>query len=118
MSRATDWDDGLAEAIADFKKTRGSQPVVKVTLEATGEEPYLHQAQPGPGDDLVSLSVYPAGREREMIYNEAEDRDYTPRVVVIHPARIIKIELVREAPNVVSFGFQPSPNERAESASS
>jgi len=112
VSRATDWHERLAEAIADFKKTRRSHPVVKVTLEGMGDQPYLHEAQPGPGDELVSLSVYPTGREREMIYNTKADRDYTPHVVVIHPARILRIELLREAPNAVPFGFQPSSEER------
>ncbi len=106
--------ESLLEAIRRFSETRRTTPVVRVTLDYSGEEFFVHEAAAGPGDDLVSLSVYGGKREREMIRREDDDPKsggllvyFTHRLVLIDPARIAKVDLLYEAPNAVPFGFRP-----------
>jgi hypothetical protein len=63
---------------------------------ADGESFFLMRAEPGPGDDWISLYPYPAGRLDEMVDDaDAEGELTTPRVVIIHPEMVAKIELPR-----------------------
>jgi hypothetical protein len=49
---------------------------------ADGESFFLMRAEPGPGDDWISLYPYPAGRLDEMVDDaDAEGELTTPRVV-------------------------------------
>src|SRR5438876_9990240 len=102
MSIATDWHEGLLEAIQQFEQTRGSRPVVRVTLDPLGDEMHLQNVAPGPGEELVSLSAYPLGRLPEMV--RRDDDYFTPRVVVVHVHRIARIELLLSVPNIQPFG--------------
>jgi hypothetical protein len=95
---AAEWADTLREGIRAFSRSRRvDSPAVQVTL-ADGESFFLMRAEPGPGDDWISLYPYPAGRLDEMIDDaDAEGELTTPRVVIIHPEMVAKIELLVEA---------------------
>jgi len=71
---------------------------VQVTL-ADGESFFLMRAEPGPGDDWISLCPYPAGRSDEMVEDaDAEEGELTtPRVVIVQPEMVTKIELLVQA---------------------
>lgn len=63
-----------------------------------GESFFLMRAEAGPGDEWISLYPYPAGRLDEMIDDaDAEGELTMPRVVIIHPEMVAKIELLVEA---------------------
>lgn len=66
-----------------------------MTLDS-GERFYLFKASPA--GSLVSLNAYPEERERALIRPERGVDDYTPRVVLIDPNRIVVAELLYEAP--------------------
>jgi hypothetical protein len=94
---AAEWADTLREGIRAFSRSRRvGSPAVQVTL-ADGESFFLMRAEPAPGDDWISLYPYPAGRLDEMIQDaDAEGELTTPRVVIIHPEMVAKIELLVE----------------------
>jgi hypothetical protein len=104
--------EDLQRAIREYTHARDITPVVKVTL-ADGASHYVRRATPSFGDMLVSLDVYPE-RAREMLdierannKGEVEKVQETRRVVVVSPARIMKIELLDEyAGERGAFGFQ------------
>jgi hypothetical protein len=96
---AAEWADTLREGIRAFSRSRRvGSPAVQVTL-ADGESFFLMRAEPGPGDDWISLYPYPPGRLDEMVDDaDAEEGELTtPRVVIIHPEMVAKIELLVEA---------------------
>lgn len=89
MPVAAEWADTLREGIRAFSRSRRvGSPAVQVTL-ADGESFFLMRAEPGPGDDWISLYPYPAGRLDEMIHDaDAKGELTTPRVVIIHPEMV------------------------------
>jgi hypothetical protein len=65
MSDASDWCDGLREAIALYGRTRRTGAVVKVTLDSD-DSFFVMGAEPA-GESLVMLSAYPPGRPGEEV---------------------------------------------------
>jgi hypothetical protein len=105
MSIASEWHDALLAAVAAYEETRGETPAVRVTLMPSQEQLLLHRAAAGPGESLVTLEPFPES-EKEMV--EREGSFSTPRVVLVHPNAIVRVELLYEVPGAdVPMGFQP-----------
>ena len=109
----------LQKAIRDYTRARDITPVVKITL-ADGASHYVMRATPGLGDMLVALDVYPE-RERDLLDIERLDDQgakekvrETRRVLLVSPARIVKVELLDEYPGERgAFGFRSPPEDGA-----
>jgi hypothetical protein len=107
---ASEWCDWLREAIQEFGRTRRSHPVVQLVLD-DGETFFVQSVEPAAGNELVMLAVYPdvpLGQEMLAAMVRDEEGDYhTARVVIVHPARIQRTELLVRAPGegAQPFGF-------------
>lgn len=107
MSAASDWYEALLAAVGEYEKVRGSSPAVRVTVLPDQEQLLLHRATAGPGENLVTLEPFPKA-EDDMI--EREGTFSTPRVLIVHPNQIAKVELLYEVPDAdAPLGFQASP---------
>ena len=95
MSAAQSWYDAFMAAVNEYGKSRGEPPAVRVTVGPDHERLLLHSAAPGPGENLVTLDPYPDDEE-DMI--ERDDALVTPRVVLVHPNAISRIEFLFEVP--------------------
>jgi hypothetical protein len=69
---------------------------VKVTL-VDGESFFLNNARPGPGHDLVILYPYPPGMTTDLPTGE-DGYPVMPRVLIVAPSAVAKIELMAEPP--------------------
>jgi len=96
MSPATAWYESFMAAVGAYTETRGEPPAVRVTVGPDHERLLLHSAAAGPGDNLVTFDPYPEDEE-DMIRREDESF-VTPRVVLVHPNSISKIEFLFEVP--------------------
>lgn len=108
MSAATDWVDGLTEAIRSFTRSRGS-PIVAVHL--TTETFHVQKVTPGPGDLFVTFDAYPDVEPGDAVLAAmVEDRDgerHTARVVLASLSEIRKVELLHGAPGPAqTIGFR------------
>jgi len=109
----------LQKAIREYSRARDITPVVKVTL-ADAASHYVMRATPGASDMLVALDVYPEQARDLLEIDRLDDQGVrekareTRRVVVISPARIVKVELLDEyAGERGAFGFQSPPEDGA-----
>ena len=95
MSAAAEWMNNVTKALRAFVEERNIEaPTIKVTL-TDGEWFFLHSAS-AMGSELLSLSPYP-DEESQFV----EGRDGTrlpPRVVVVDPRYVHKVELLAHAP--------------------
>ena len=115
MPSAKDWVEALKEAVSDFERSRSSaNPGVKVTL-VDGESFFLNNARPGPGHDLVILYPYPPGMTAELPTGE-DGYPVMPRVLIVAPGAVAKIELMAEPPGQREAHFQLRPAEEPASA--
>ena len=97
-----------------------ANPGVKVTL-VDGESFFLNNARPGPGHDLVILYPYPPGMTTELPTGE-DGYPVMPRVLIVAPSAVAKIELMAEPPGQreARFGLRaveeppPAPEPAAE----
>ncbi len=97
MSDTNDWVEALKQAVSDFESSRSAaNPGVKVTL-VDGESFFLNNARPGPGHDLVILYPYPPGMTTELPTGE-DGFPVMPRVLIVSPGAVAKIELMAEPP--------------------
>jgi hypothetical protein len=110
------WISDLKEAIRAYTEARHLTPVVKVTL-ANGESRYVMRATSGEAGMLVVLDVYPE-RAGDLLEVERVEEGQLERVretrevLVVHPAAIVKVELLHEHPGEPgAFGFQTPPQE-------
>jgi hypothetical protein len=104
---AAAWYDALLAAVAAYEEVRGESPAVRVTVMPDQEQLLLHRAAAGPGDNLVTLEPFPEAVD-EMV--DREGVFSTPRVVLVHPNAIVKVELLYEAPDAEApMGFQAGP---------
>jgi hypothetical protein len=100
---AVEWCDGLRAAIAAYTHTRRRTPAAQVTL-TSDERLYLFLAEPAGA--FVAMSAYPEEREAEMIrHPDDEEHAYTPRVLLIDPAKVAKVELLYDVPTRQAVGF-------------
>lgn len=105
MPSAKDWVEALKLAVSDFERSRSStNPGVKVTL-VDGESFFLNNARPGPGRDLVILYPYPPGMTTELPTG-ADGYPVMPRVLIVAPSAVAKIELMAEPPGQREARFQ------------
>jgi len=122
MSDTTDWVEALMETVAEFERSRSAaNPGVKVTL-VDGESFFLSNARPAPGHGLVILYPYPPGMTTDLPTGE-DGYPVMPRVLIVAPAAVAKIELMAEPPGQreARFGLRateapPAPAEPEESA--
>jgi hypothetical protein len=97
MSDTHDWVEALKQAVTDFERSRSAaNPGVKVTL-VDGESFFLNNARPGPGHDLVILYPYPPGMTTDLPTGE-DGYPVMPRVLIVAPSAVAKIELMAEPP--------------------
>jgi len=97
MSDSTDWVEALKEAVAEFESSRSSaNPGVKVTL-IDGESFFLSNARPAPGHGLVIMYPYPPGMTTDLPMGE-DGYPVMPRVLLVAPSAVAKIELMAEPP--------------------
>ena len=97
MSDSTDWVEALKEAVAEFESSRSSaNPGVKVTL-IDGESFFLSNARPAPGHGLVIMYPYPPGMTTDLPMGE-DGYPVMPRVLLVAPSAVSKIELMAEPP--------------------
>jgi hypothetical protein len=97
MSDTHDWVESLKQAVTDFERSRSAaNPGVKVTL-VDGESFFLNNARPGPGHDLVILYPYPPGMTTDLPTGE-DGYPVMPRVLIVAPSAVAKIELMAEPP--------------------
>ena len=109
MSDSSDWVEGLKEAVAEFEQARSSaNPGVKVTL-VDGESFFLSNARPAPKHDLVVLYPYPPGMTTDLPVGE-DGYPVMPRVLIVSPGAVAKIELMAEPPGQreARFGLKQS----------
>jgi hypothetical protein len=72
---------------------------------------FVQSVQPAPGDELLEVAVYPdvpLGQELLGAMVRDDQGDYhSPRVVIVHPARVQRVELLVRAPRegAQPFGF-------------
>lgn len=108
MGLAQDWSEWLREAIREFARTRRvASPVVKIVL-ADEESFFIQHVTAGPGDDLVTFSVYPPGLGQAVLDALVPGEDgelMTPRAVIVHVGRVGRVELLTEAPGRAAVGF-------------
>ena len=105
VSVAAEWYEAFMAAVNEYGESRGEPPAVRVTVGPDHERLLLHSAAPGPGENLVTLDPYP-DEEADMI--ERDGSVATPRVVLVHPNAISKIELLFEVPGAQGpMGFRP-----------
>lgn len=105
MADAKEWVEALKQAVSDFERSRSStNPGVKVTL-IDGESFFLNNARPGPGHDLVILYPYPPGMTTDLPTGE-DGYPVMPRVLVVAPSAVAKIELMAEPPGQREARFQ------------
>ena len=114
MSLGDEWCDQLKQAVRDFSRSRRTTPVVEIVLDDR-ERFFIANAQPGPGDERVTLAVFPAGLGDallEAMIRDAEGELFTSRVVVVHPGRIVRVELLAHATGegVPAIGFSAVGN--------
>lgn len=104
---ASKWVADLNAAVADFSRTRRTNPVVRVTLP-TGEARYLLHAQPSEQDELLVLDMYPEGeRVEDLPKLEDEDTYISRQRLLVRPNAIVKVEILLEHPGRRGeFGFQ------------
>jgi hypothetical protein len=120
MSDSTDWVEALKEAVTEFESSRSSaNPGVKVTL-VDGESFFLSNARPAPGHGLVIMYPYPPGMTTDLPMGE-DGYPVMPRVLLVAPSAVSKIELMAEPPGQreARFGLrvaEPPPPEPAEDA--
>ena len=121
MSETSDWVEALMESVAEFERVRSSaNPGVKVTL-VDGESFFLSNARPAPGEGLVILYPYPPGMTTDLPTGE-DGYPVMPRVLIVSPAAVSKIELMAEPPGQreARFGLraaapaEPSAHEHKE----
>ena len=121
MSDTNDWVEALKQAVSDFENSRkATNPGVKVTL-VDGESFFLNNARPGPGHDLVILYPYPPGMTTDLPTGE-DGYPVMPRVLIVAPSAVAKIELMAEPPGQreARFGLRaaeeppPAPEPAAE----
>jgi hypothetical protein len=97
MANAADWVEGLMQAVADFERTRGAiNPGVRLSL-TDGESFFLSNARPAPGEELLILYPYPPGMTTDLPVGE-DGYPVMPRVVIVSPQAIAKIELMAVPP--------------------
>jgi len=109
MSDSSDWVEGLKEAVAEFEQARSSaNPGVKVTL-VDGESFFLSNVRPAPRHDLVVLYPYPPGMTTDLTIGE-DGYPVMPRVLIVSPGAVAKIELMAEPPGQreARFGLRQS----------
>ncbi len=82
---------------------------MKVTL-VDGESFFLNNARPGPGRDLVILYPYPPGMTTDLPTGE-DGYPVMPRVLIVSPSSVAKIELMAEPPGQREARFQLRPAE-------
>lgn len=81
-----------------------------------GETFFVQSVEPAPGDELIRFAVYPEvplGQDMLAAMVRDDEGDYhSPRVVIVHPARVHRTELLVRAPGegAQPFGFT-GPNE-------
>ncbi len=112
MSETTDWVEALKETVAEFEQSRSSaNPGVKVTL-VDGESFFLSNARPAPGHGLVILYPYPPGMTTDLPTGE-DGYPVMPRVLIVSPSAVAKIELMAEPPGQreARFGLRATPEE-------
>jgi hypothetical protein len=97
MSDGADWVEALKEAVTEFESSRSSaNPGVKVTL-IDGESFFLSNARPAPGHGLVIMYPYPPGMTTDLPVGE-DGYPVMPRVLLVAPSAVSKIELMAEPP--------------------
>lgn len=102
---SVEWIGAIRDATLAFARTRGAKtPAVRVRL-SDGDQFFLHRAEAGPTDHLVTLSPYPPERDEDMVKSPS-GAQMTPRAVVVPPAMVAKVEILVEAPTEQEFGFQ------------
>ncbi len=119
MSDTTDWVEALMQTVAEFERSRSAaNPGVKVTL-VDGESFFLSNARPAPGHGLVILYPYPPGMTTDLPTGD-DGYPVMPRVLIVAPAAVAKIELMAEPPGQreARFGLRvtaapPAPPEPA-----
>ena len=81
---------------------------MKVTL-VDGESFFLSNARPAPGHGLVILYPYPPGMTTDLPTGE-DGYPVMPRVLIVSPAAVSKIELMAEPPGQreARFGLRAS----------
>ncbi|MGZ4281395.1 MAG: hypothetical protein ACXVQ4_04800 [Gaiellaceae bacterium] len=110
MSDSTEWVEALKEAVAEFESSRSSaNPGVKVTL-VDGESFFLSNARPAPGHGLVIMYPYPPGMSTDLPMGE-DGYPVMPRVLLVAPGAVSKIELMAEPPGQreARFGLRVAP---------
>ncbi len=96
-SDTTQWVEALMETVAEFERSRSAaNPGVKVTL-IDGESFFLSNARPAPGHGLVILYPFPPGMTSDLPIGE-DGYPVMPRVLIVAPSAVAKIELMAEPP--------------------
>lgn len=109
---AKEYMDGIRSVIAHYEQTRDTtHPVVTFHLE-DGDSFSVLQADNGPGE-LLTLHPYP--KDVGDIIGADTLQPVTPRVVVVEPRRVVKVEIkFPKAPGITGTGFrigEPPPTE-------
>jgi hypothetical protein len=107
---AQEWSEWLSEAIRAFARTRRGSPVVEITLR-DGDSFYVQHARAL--GELLTLAAYPEGFGQEVIDALIEDNEgdlHTPRVVIVHPTDVLRVELLAHAAGegALPIGFDGS----------
>jgi hypothetical protein len=94
------WCESLRDAVRFYAASRRRLPAVEVTL-STGERFYVVNATAHGG--LVALAPYEDDDPRTNV------EGFSPRLVVVEPDRVAKLELFYDAPEhqAVGFGIEP-----------
>jgi hypothetical protein len=106
MVTAAAWHQNLVEAVTAFEDANNVQTTqVHVYLEGD-ETLHVLEVVAVPGEDLLALSPYPDDL-RQLRRGQATGVPVSPRMVLVEPRRIMRVELRVPPDREKSGGFRP-----------
>jgi hypothetical protein len=101
---ASEWLKQFNEIRRDFDASRRcSSSVVRVKF-LDDSSVFAERMKPGPGDDFLTIDVYPPQPPNEMI-TAGDVLPRTPTAIMVPIHSIASVELMTEAPEEHALGF-------------
>ena len=112
---ASEWLEQFNEIRREFDASRRcSSAVVRVRF-FDDSSVFAERIKPGPGDEFLTIDVYPPEPPKQMITAARDDLPRTPTAIMVPLRSIASVELMTEAPEEHALGFTAPPGEQGPS---